>query len=1768
MNVTRRRTQLVPARRGAQVAPARRRAWITTALVSLVLAPGAALAGPEGGVVIGGQASIEIGGATTTVRQATDRAIIDWSSFDIGAGEAVTFEQPGAGAIALNRVTGGGGASQIDGSLSATGNVWIVNPQGITIGAEAQVDVGGLIATTADIDDGAFMAGGGSFDRPGAADAVVVNDGTITFGEAGLVGLVAPQAANAGTITGQLGRVVVAGAETFSVDLAGDGILALPMGQAEMATASNTGTISVAGGSVTLDAAAVQGVLEATVFAGGTIEATSIDVAGGTISLSGGRVEVAGTLDASGGALGGGTVTVTGERVKLAETAAIDASGATGGTVRIGGDVQGQGPLPNADIALVAEGASIDVSGLGDAGSAVVWGDSATFFGGRIDATSTTGDGGFVEVSGGYLEIEGDVALAAPLGQAGTLLLDPEIIRVVPESGGEFGAPLGAVGFDILFADLGSNFALTEGDDNSTDITDAFIESVDGTLLLQATDDILVQTPVNNFASGNTLDLTLEAGDSIVFTAGMFLNGSITLNAAGAATPVDPAGTQGVTIQNFVTVSASGDVTVITRPGEPLTLIGGTLNADGALDISGVDLIDATNGTIDAGTAALALPNIEAEGFLGFFADGAITQQAGTSIVNAGLAGGEPDAIDLLAVSRTADVLIDVPSNAFSSVEARGANISLARDAANSVEAALTVRQVLGTGDVTIVSDNGGVSFLDLSFDDPTEVEVSGDTVTVQGGGAILFQPGTRLSALSNASFAAVDEISATLIFDDVTLPLAANTSIGGTTQFIGATVTAASDTGFDVVDSYAQVGFDLEIGADSTFSRIFAGVEDGSGTVAQNGFIDITVQADVQDVQVTMTDVFAEDLTVIGQIDPGDVLNEFGGTLDIDDFDLLTLTVIGSGDALFLRDGAVTDITLTPLQVVLQLPVVSLTNVDLGVAEADFDFLQPARVGGTSITLNGVRGDALAGIDTLALNLGFLEVASIEVDAQAVTKLPDATLPDGQGDDPTVNAPALTGLALTGDIPLNDDIVAIADFTTLVSVAGTTDFGPFPQSVGDGVTFLPVSVVLPSGVVNGTAVYNDFQGAVTVARPTLVALGDANALDVTIQGDGPVEGVGGDVFDVSLRANADGVGGDGALVADVVDGATINGTYIGDTVGLNGRFQTASIVSTGNATVTAGQSVTIDDSRIGGALSLAPADGDTVSDITVTDTSVVGGLTALFAGQTVPLTFERIAVTGALTASSDAAVSVTDATAGSVDLTGAPVDLVRADVLGAITAVSTGAVTVQDVSGNASLDIASGGVAQVTNAVVDTTLGVSGDTSVTLTGVEATGLASLVGPVIAINTSLLGGLAPLAAGTDLTILGADILGPLDTGQTASLSLANLFVQGDLTAASDTATTLSDVSATGLGTLSAPGLTADRVSFGSDVGVTSAGPVAITDGVFGANLTIANPSLLTLTRVSVDGDLVAIASGAIAATDLLVDGQTVLSASGDLTVFEAVLADFALGSGGALAVNSAVAGTALDADTVNAGGAAALAGLSTPATLTFSNFAFTLLEQDVVGDATLSGVSADGFFRLSSASGTITFNDVFGNPLLFQAPTLGTVEPSLGEAAFPPFTVDGATGVTFRAALPAVAAAAGPGQGTPVTVGVDTSSLTGDTDTVIDRIQVDLAPVAGSAGVGAGEPVPPNPDEPDVTRDIPLPEPAFPGGEIPGTPGSGTEGGFPSNKPLEDEIVLVAPFLETREPVFPLPSVDFGTLYSATGNENLWTQGDREAPDGNEEEAQ
>ena len=501
--------------------------------LALALAPIAGHANPSGGSVVAGDAVIQQTNPTTvTIQQNSNQAIIDWQDFSIDAGETTIFNQPNSGSVALNRVTGGQ-VSQILGTLQANGQVFLINPNGVVFSQSAQVDVSGLVATTSNIDNTDFMNQQYNFDQAGLSSAEIINAGTITAADGGLVALVAPIVKNSGLITARLGQVTLAGGETFTLDLYGDQLVALSVedNSLDNSLAENTGTISAAGGYIALTAGQATQALDNIVNMEGYIHADTIDTNNGRIVLgsSNGFTEINGTITANGEDAGenGGVVEIIAQRLALRSETDIQANGDTnGGNINVGGSFQGQGPLPNAKRTLVEEGATLQANSTnnGDGGQVIVWADEITGFAGHIEATGGTngGDGGFVEVSGkDTLIFNGTVDTTAAQGEMGTLLLDPANITIHDGSGQADDAQVSDG--EILTADGGSGDfdiaevaleALAAGTNITLEATNDITinDLTDDTLGLATTGDVIFRADSDSDGSG---DFTMNTGDTI-----------------------------------------------------------------------------------------------------------------------------------------------------------------------------------------------------------------------------------------------------------------------------------------------------------------------------------------------------------------------------------------------------------------------------------------------------------------------------------------------------------------------------------------------------------------------------------------------------------------------------------------------------------------------------------------------------------------------------------------------------------------------------------------------------------------------------------------------------------------------------------------------------------------------------------------------------------------------------------------------------------------------------------------------------------------------------------------------------------------------------------------------------------------------------------------------------------------------------------------------------------------------------------------------------
>lgn len=727
-----------------------RPAAIALAVASCFAAP-VALANPTGASVAAGQVSVRQQGNLLQITNSPN-AIINWQSFSIGANEVTRFVQGSAASAVLNRVVGQD-PSSILGALQSNGRVFLINPNGIVFGASAQVDVAGLVASSLNLSDADFLRGKLKFaDTVGAG--TIANEGAIATPSGGQVYLVGASVENRGLIKSPQGEVVLAagkrvelvdpGTPTLRVEITARDNRVVNLGE----IAAEAGRVGIYAGLVSqagvIEASSAQAtedgriVLKATQSA--TLEAGSLTAAsgrtGGTISVeSGDTTLVAGTIEAKGSEGNGGRVEVLGSKVGLIAGAHIDVSGeAGGGTALMGGDFQGKNPdIQNAYRTYVGAEATIAADALtsGDGGRVIVWSDDTTRYYGGISARGGAqgGDGGFVEVSGkANLDFNGRVDAGAPAGRAGTLLLDPQSITIQDASSilhdpqlsvntPTAGDPPGAV----YFADGGAaNFALS----------DEALEAQIGNVVLQATQDITVSTPI----SGGLNFVNQTAGTRVVFQAGrdITIHSPVTTHGGDlsleADSPHSPAGGGDGTGQ--VRINAAISTRGSSASGGLITLIGGGNSVNGGFAIAndvlagtgGIQISLSAAGTLNLGVGALGATQLSS-------ADIARLQSTGALVIGRATSGGD-DGLGLNAQLLTVNSISNNTAGAIPLTAQSGTSFQLVAGAGGMT----LERPIIAHQDVVIATSGT------VAINDTIDTTAGNNTVTINAG-SLVFGP-------------------------------------------------------------------------------------------------------------------------------------------------------------------------------------------------------------------------------------------------------------------------------------------------------------------------------------------------------------------------------------------------------------------------------------------------------------------------------------------------------------------------------------------------------------------------------------------------------------------------------------------------------------------------------------------------------------------------------------------------------------------------------------------------------------------------------------------------------------------------------------------------------------------------------------------------------------------------------------------------------------------------------------------------------------------
>jgi len=177
-----------------------------------------------------GMAGATLSGNALTVNQSSNKAILNWQNFNIGSGNSVTFNQPSSTAATLNRIWDGN-PSTIAGKLTANGQIYLINQNGIVFANGAQVNVGSLTAATADLKDSTFLNGllsGNTSNATAGGYLAPVFDATLN--SSGKQGDVTVESGAQIISKGNNGRVMLVGASVMN-----QGSISTPDGQTILA---------------------------------------------------------------------------------------------------------------------------------------------------------------------------------------------------------------------------------------------------------------------------------------------------------------------------------------------------------------------------------------------------------------------------------------------------------------------------------------------------------------------------------------------------------------------------------------------------------------------------------------------------------------------------------------------------------------------------------------------------------------------------------------------------------------------------------------------------------------------------------------------------------------------------------------------------------------------------------------------------------------------------------------------------------------------------------------------------------------------------------------------------------------------------------------------------------------------------------------------------------------------------------------------------------------------------------------------------------------------------------------------------------------------------------------------------------------------------------------------------------------------------------------------------------------------------------------------
>ena len=875
---------------------------------------GLAQAAPSGFELKAGDSRISIDNLTTTITQSTDKAVVNWNDFSIASNEVVKFIQNNPSSVALNRVTGTE-SSKIHGALTANGNIFLINPNGILFGANAQVDVAGLLASTFDIDPDEFMSGDMKLTGDMMSAASIKNEGTLKIGEGGFVYLIAPNVENSGHIIANVGRVTLANDGAYQVDLSGNGLIKFEVDASTLSGTTGTTTSvknsgRIDGGddngsphsaqNVLLSGSQVDGVVSSVVNTGDVVAASELTLAGDSVDQSGTVVAATATLTASGditssgGSLQAGAINLTtggSAKVVLDEGSSLYASIDFGGqnqTLSTTGNVTSDLAFTHTAGGVTLDGAHVDAD------------LSVTAAGAIVGAGSAEANG---DASAKRLALTTTIE-SAGIGAEGTAMrVAADMLSATADKG------------HIVVTDVAGDLALervTTGDSSAEAGLRALITAEDGKLSGAQNTQTGTASPSPNVEAWAT---HLQA-DGAIGSGSQPLTTSVqVLSATTQDGDIHIANTGGDLVLNRVSA------------GERITLNGSTVSSSAISDADGdITLSNGATGSRDLSIASdqdVLITNAVT-------ATDALTLSAGGSLLQAGnnaqLTGRELDLTAGGAVGQTATGALRTQSNTINAQASDGGvylregvglhigtlsgAVSTNSDQANNVELSagqgdIRLGQVDAAGGaVKVTAGQGSIAA------DGAGTHVTADSLALEaksGIGSSATSLATDVSELTTTNSAnlagtyvdnqgALNKLDVTTRDGDVVIGTGpnANVSFSGSSD----TLSTSQNTGFETFafDNTAG-GIDLEGGLSATSTSLTAtgAITGQNGTLTGNRLtlsagtgIDLTTAVGKLDATATDGDITINNgthtagLTATARADDGDFTLTTGGDLAV----------------------------------------------------------------------------------------------------------------------------------------------------------------------------------------------------------------------------------------------------------------------------------------------------------------------------------------------------------------------------------------------------------------------------------------------------------------------------------------------------------------------------------------------------------------------------------------------------------------------------------------------------------------------------------------------------------------------------------------------------------------------------------------------------------------------------------------------------------------------------------------------------------------------